>query len=334
MIKVNNFPIADFHCDLLCYLQNSSKRSAYDSAVRCSIPQLRQGNVKVQTMAIFTETSPGSSQKGASQADFFYRLPQKYPDVFSIIKNWQAETPLIGILPAVENMSSFCEEEDDLDKTIHHLDKIQRKIGKFAYICLTWNTENRFGGGALSSTGLKNDGKRIIDYLSAKKIALDLSHASDRLAYDCLNYIDKKGIKVPLVASHSNFRVIANVPRNLPDDIAQEIIRREGVIGLNFYKPFVGESPLHFAYQVAHMFKLGGERNICFGADFFYDNDISLPYRKPPESLYFSSFDNAGAYHQLVHLLRKELGISDAHLHNLCYQNLIEFLEQKVYINF
>ena len=73
-----------------------------------------------------------------------------------------------------------------------------------------------------------------------KKIAIDLSHTSDFLAHDILNYIDKMGLNVRTIASHSNFRKIAEVVRNLTDEIAKEILKRGGVIGFNLFKSFVG----------------------------------------------------------------------------------------------
>ena len=245
-------PIADLHCDLLCHLARNPQHTPYDLAVRCAIPQLREGFVKMQTMAIFTETTPGSSKSGFAQLEVFKDLPRRYPDIFELVRRPEQidllpSSKTIGILPAIENASSFCEEHDDLETALKKLTTWQRKAGKLAYISLTWNTENRFGGGASTDIGLKNDGKRLIDYLCEFGIALDFSHTSDHLAYDILNHLDKQGLKLPLLASHSNMRTVTNVPRNLPDDLVKEILRRKGIIGLNFIRHFIGEtSPEQF----------------------------------------------------------------------------------------
>lgn len=327
-------PIADLHCDLLCYLGNNSKRSPYDPAARCSIPQLKEGNVKVQILAIFTETAQGSFTKGLAQANIFRDLPKSYPDVFEHIREPTQFEELrssdkIGILPAIENASSFCEEDEDLEEALKRLTTLQRKLGKLTYLSLTWNTENRFGGGALTKVGLKNDGKRLIDYLSQHGISLDFSHTSDYLAYEILNYIDKNNLAISLLASHSNFRSVAQVPRNLPDDLVKEILNRHGIIGLNFVRPFVGQdSPHNFVKQLSHAFHLQAGSGICFGADFFCSDDISLDHRKPSEQYFFPQFEHAGSYPKVLELWKKELFPSNEMLEKICYKNLTEFLSK------
>lgn len=329
----SSLPIGDLHCDLLCYLTHNPKRSPFDLDARCSIPQLREGNVKFQTMAIFTETIPGSAKSGIAQMEAFKTLQTEHSNVFESIKDLSQLSQLpvsnkIGILPAIENASSFCEEDESLKEALHRFTTMQHKIGKFAYVSLTWNTENRFGGGALTSIGLKSDGKHLIDYLCEHHIPLDFSHASDHLAFEILDYLDKNNLAIPLLASHSNFRTITNAPRNLPSDLAKEILKRNGVIGLNFIRPFVGPDSTHFfAKQLEYGLQLGYPKGICLGADFFYSEDVSLAHRKPPEQLFFPEFDHAGTYGRLIELWKKELNISDDQLKDICYNNLINFLK-------
>lgn len=327
-------PIADLHCDLLCYLQHNPERSPYDPMVRCSIPQLKQGNVKIQIMAIFTETKKGSSEKGFAQCEIFKSLSKTYSEVFHIPHTadeiiFDQSSPFIHILPAIENLSSFCEEPDDLQNALKKLDVIQRKIGKFLYASLTWNTENRFGGGCNTEVGLKNDGKEVVRYLNQKGIAVDLSHASDRLAYEIINFIDQEKLSLSIIASHSNFRAVTNHPRNLPDDLAKEIIKRNGIIGLNFVRYFVGEdSPSYFSRQLEHAVLISGGRGICFGADFFYGMDVSPMYQKAPEKLFFPSYDHSGTYPKVLELWRKANTNSEI-LESVCYQNLFKFIQNR-----
>ena len=219
---MSRFPIADFHCDLLCFLSRSAKHTPYDPAVRCAIPQLLQGNVKLQTLAIFVETALGSAARGHKQAEIFKSLPKRYPELCYL----ETATSQIQIIAAIENSSAFCEEHDAIDQVFVQLERMLHYIGKPAYISLTWNSENRFGGGAATDIGLKEDGKQLLQQLVEKKITVDLSHASDRLSYDILEFLDKENPKHPVVASHSNVRGVADVPRNLPDGLLQEIIRR------------------------------------------------------------------------------------------------------------
>lgn len=333
----NQHKIADLHCDLLCYLSRDPKRTPYDPSVRCSIPQLKLGNVKLQTMAIFTETGPDSAKSGHNQVEVFRNLPKLYPNIFElmhpgILPDDLKKSEKIFILPAIENASSFCEENENLEKALQRINDWQRKMGKFAYVSLTWNSENRFGGGAFTRIGLKEDGKRLLDYLCQKGIALDLSHASDHLAYDLLNEIDKKGFKLPVIASHSNLRALVDVPRNLPDDLAKEIVRRGGIIGMNFIRYFVGEESVdNFSRQLERFISLGASTQLCFGADFFFGDDVSPAFRKPPEVCFFPQYDNAEAYPRLLDLWRKHNVASHEILENVSYDNLVNFLCKKIY---
>lgn len=336
ILNQNIYPIGDLHCDLLCYLSRSPDRSPYDGAVRCSIPQLKQGNVKLQIMAIFTETSETSVPSGLAQVEAFKGLIKHHSEVFELVRQPEQLESLmaadkIGIMAAIENASSFCDENEKIESGLHRLNIIQHKLGSIAYVSLTWNTENRFGGGALTKVGLKDDGKKVINHLSEKGIALDFSHASDYLAYEALTYIDKNQLPVRLLASHSNFRSVANVPRNLPDDLAKEILQRNGLIGLNFVRPFVGvDSPNNFVKQIEHAVKLGRPQGICFGADFFFTDDVSPTHRKSAEELFFPSFDHSGSYSRVLDMWRRECSFSKEFLHDICFGNLAGYLSQSL----
>jgi microsomal dipeptidase-like Zn-dependent dipeptidase len=324
---MSRFPVADFHCDLLCFLSRSPSHTPYDPAVRCAIPQLQQGNVRIQTLALFVETAPGSAVKGFLQAEIFGKLPEFYPQAFQMLRSREAEQlpTHIKIIAAVENSSAFCEEDDAIEQVFLQLERMISFTGKPAYVSLTWNSENRFGGGAATDIGLKEDGKRLLEYLAAKQIPLDLSHASDRLSWAILEFFDKEGLAHPVVASHSNLRAVAPVSRNLPDDLAREIIKRKGVIGLNFFRPFVGEKADDFFRQIDNLLRLGGADTLCFGADFFHDDDLSPKYRMAGLP-FFPSFDNSSCYPTLLDSWEKEHSLPEPLLANIAYRNLTRFL--------
>ena len=317
---MNKQSIYDLHGDLLCYLAANKTRTPYDPEVRCSIPQLMAGPVALQILPIFTETAPDSVAKGAAQATIFNALPQQtLQDLGHSIK----------ILPAIENASSFCEENESINQGIERLEKMCANIGRMVYISFTWNTENRFGGGALTSVGLKKDGKELLYWLHQKKIAVDLSHASDRLAYDILNEVDRRQLDIPIMASHSNFRSVTSAPRNLPDEIALEIIQRRGLIGLNFVRYFIGgDSYENFIRHAKHALDLGGEHSFCFGADFFYGED----FNKHPDELYFSDFSDASVYGKILDLWRANLGMSEEMVEKIAQQNVQRYLEAHEFV--
>src|SRR5580692_1121263 len=155
--------VADLHCDLLSFLAEDDSRTAHDPASRASIPLLKEGGVGFQTLAIFTKTEKTSAQQGVKQAEVFFKLSKKYPVFGSEIKT----------MVSIENASGFCDETESLAKGLERLESWLEKVGRIAYISLTWNEENRFGGGNASKAGLKNDGKQLLQWMSGKKIAID-----------------------------------------------------------------------------------------------------------------------------------------------------------------
>ncbi len=306
--------IADFHCDLLCYLAEDSKRTPLDPSARCSLSQLSEGGVALQIMAIFTKTEKGSAKKGALQEKIFHEMLARYPQFFG--KKMKA-------VLAIENAAAFCGEEDPLQEGLKRLGQWQER-SPISYVSMTWNEENRFGGGAHTAAGLKEDGKVLLEWMDGKNIAIDLSHTSDRLAYDLLNHIDKKNLRLSVIASHSNFRAICDETRNLPDDLAVEVARRGGLIGLNFVRRFLGSNGItDVLRQVEYAEKIGVLPRLCLGTDFFDDRLVGkeLEHLKP---FFHVGFEDSSCFPKVKELLAKQLSF-DA-IQRLCYQNLADFL--------
>lgn len=136
----------------------------------------------------------------------------------------------------------------------------------FRFAMLTWNYENRYACGASSDQhrGLTEEGKELTKYLIDQGIILDISHLSDQGAEDLMTLTD-----APIIASHSNVRSVCSHPRNLPEGLIRELIRRQGLIGINFFAPFVGENP-QVEDLLRHMdviLSLGGEDVLALGGD-------------------------------------------------------------------
>lgn len=320
--------IADLHCDLLSYFQDSPSPDPYNrNDIGCNLIALETGNVKLQIMAIFALTQNGSSKIGLDQSLIFKKLPQKYPNNFTHLNNnlvLKSENKKTGLIAAIENASCFCEENEPLDNGLKRLQKIIDNTSKLAYISLTHASENRFGGGNSSSVGLKKDGEKLIDYLIGKKIAIDFAHTSDALAEDILNYFSKQNIEIPILASHSNFRAIYNHKRNLPDEIAREIILKKGLIGINFLRAFLNDNNPNAIYDhINHAYKLGGEQSLCFGADFFYCDSHPDQSRHP---FFFEGLNDSSCYKNIIDELSKTFSPNQINL--ISRTNALNFLKR------
>jgi microsomal dipeptidase-like Zn-dependent dipeptidase len=327
-------PIVDLHCDLLWYLAKDLNRSPLNPEVRCSIPQLNQGHVKFQTMAVFTTTDSKSVQSGMMQIANFKDLILRFGFQFNTLKKEAAldlDKKAIQIALAIENASSLCSEEETLDMFFQRFEQIENQVAKILYVTPTWNTENRFGGGAHTKIGIKEDGKKLLNFLNKKKVAIDLSHTSDQFAFDLLNEIDKNNFQIPVIASHSNSRAIANVPRNLPDELTQEIIKRKGLIGFVFCQEFLGYGdPKNVIYQMEHLLKVGGLNHICFGADFFFTGDLPADYQKAQDKFFYEGYDNASLYPRVLSEWQSQLNLSDEVCDLIAYKNFKSFYEDSL----
>ncbi len=311
--------VADFHCDLLWYLANDAKRTVYDPESQSSVSMFKEGRVAVQTFPIFTITGKSSVKEGMKQFEIFQRLSKLDPDFFG---------PTMRYKLAIENASGFCNEEEPLEEGLRRVERWWTQSPIY-YISLTWNQENRFGGGVDTQVGLKEDGRRLLQWMSGRKIAVDLSHASDRLAEDILKEIKKWDV-IP-IASHSNFRAVCPHPRNLPDHLAQGIAQEGGLIGLNMVRHFIGENGPHailLHLEYAHRLKI--ENHLCLGADFFgeIDLDRAKMHLKP---YFFEGFSNSACYPQLRKILSSSC--SDEYIDNLMYSRLNHFLETYPHVN-
>ncbi len=333
-MKKAEIPVIDLHSDLLSYLSLKPTRSPEDSISRCSYTQLREGNVRLQALAIFSTTEENSTESGRKQVECYLKLLAQYQNRFAACRlPLDAQKTTVALLPAFENASTFVNETEQVTDGIRRLEEYKKALGAIFYISLTWDEENRFGGGNRSSVGLKEDGKRLLEWMHGKKIALDFSHTSDKLAYDLLHFIDGESLDIPVIASHSNFRAISNYPRNLPDEIAKQIIRRKGLIGLNLFAPFIHDTdPSAIARHVDHGLGLGAENALCFGADFFCDSDNPgfLKEKYHRTEAYYSQFSNASAYPELLQLFSQKLELKEHVLLKIASQNALTFLKEQI----
>jgi membrane dipeptidase len=63
---------------------------------------------------------------------------------------------------------------------------------------------------------------------------VDISHASDKTFYDAL-----EASAAPLIASHSSCRALADVPRNMTDDMLLALSKKGGVVHINYFEAFL-----------------------------------------------------------------------------------------------
>ena len=136
--------------------------------------------------------------------------------------------------------------------------------------CMTivWNGENELGSGHSTTHGLSAFGREVIPEMERLGMLVDVSHLNDA-GFEDLFALAKK----PFVATHSNARSVCSHKRNLTDDMIREMVRRNCLIGLNYYVKFIADDgvvpgPELLMKHIEHFFALGAEKNLALGSDF------------------------------------------------------------------
>jgi microsomal dipeptidase-like Zn-dependent dipeptidase len=278
-------------------------------------------------MAIYTATEKGSAALAVRQSEIFASFLEKYPNDCTLIHDTESLSQIVtssklGMIAAIENASGFCEEDESLEVGFERLEQIIANTKRILYIGFTHHAENRFGGGNNSDAGLKEDGEKLLQYLHGKKIAVDFSHASDALAQEMLDYISAHNLDIPILASHSNYRKVWDHVRNLPDHLATEIIKREGIIGVNFLRAFVNNEDQNALYH--HMnqgIKLGGSNAVCFGADYFSTEEHPDQSRVP---FYFKEHKDSSCYPAIIEQIAQQ--VSPYLTEEISFKNAMNYL--------
>lgn len=327
--NANSYPVIDLHCDMPHYLATVPDATPDNqSGIGCATAYLKQGNVKLQVMAISSVEDQPDTSISKAQVNWITKLLSGYDGFFTRLKSPRDVSPAMSadsvtIVSAIENASALCTSAEPLEKAFTMLEYIIELTGRPLYISLTHHGENRFGGGNYTDIGLKDDGRSLLEYISGRKIAVDLSHTSDALAHDIVNHIDAKKLTLPIIASHSNFRAVYEHKRNLPDELAATIIERDGLIGMNFLRAFMHpDDPDYLRRHIVYGLELGGRDTLALGADYFHTESHPDPTRRP---FYFEQHEHAGKYQSVLDSLAPDL--DDAAIKALAFGNAARFIE-------
>ena len=100
-------------------------------------------------------------------------------------------------------------------------------------LALAYHGHTRFGSGfAAGWGGLTPSGEELIEAMAELGILLDISHANEETALDALNFIDRRGLKMLPMASHSGCYAIHPHKRNATNDMLANLAVVDGYCGL------------------------------------------------------------------------------------------------------
>ena len=183
-------------------------------------------------------------------------------------------------------------------------------------ITLVWNGDYEIGSGHTTEKGLTEFGKAVVTEMEKQGILIDVSHLNDAGFADLLKVATK-----PFIATHSNARSVCGHKRNLTDDMIREMVKRDCLIGLNYFVKFLEDDgvvdSLDSLYRhIEHFFALGAQKNLALGSD--YDGATLPDCLNTPAKA-------AGIYEYLL-----SRGMSEELAQGIMYKNAQEFFRKNL----
>lgn len=270
---MKRFQIIDGHCDTLTKLLDKSI-TLNDPTNHISLHKMIEGGIRVQFFAtwIGSEEVYGSPlQRGLKLIDRYDAMLMEHPNTIVPILAYQDLHSIgdnqLGTLLTVEG-------GDILEGEIANL-RILHRLG-VRLMTLTWNKQNEISDSIMDTTnnGLSDFGILVVHEMNRLNMIIDVSHISVKGFWDVMQYSCE-----PIIASHSNAKALCSHPRNLDNDQIRAIEESKGVIGINFYVPFLtrGIGAIDdIIKHIEYIAGLGGIDIVGFGSDF--DGIDQLPH--------------------------------------------------------
>ena len=202
------------------------------------VPRLREGGVGAQFFAVYVAGGFTEGNRSANRAmqmidTVRHDIVGKYPETFELAST-AADIERIhkkGKIAALMGIEGGHAIEDSL--------RLLRDFYKLSirYMTLTHSNTNNWADSSGDVTrdtvkhhnGLTPFGKDVIREMNRLGMMVDISHVADKTFWDALEVST-----APIFASHSSCRAIANVPRNMTDEMIVALAKKGGVVQVNF----------------------------------------------------------------------------------------------------
>ena len=260
------YKIFDAHCDTIYEL--SERGLPLDkNELHLDIERMSEYNTYIQVFAAFVDRKDikvSPMNHCLTLMDKYYTEIEKNKDKISVVKTAaDLQKAKEGGVHAILSI----EGAEVLEGSLAAL-RMYYRMG-VRLITLTWNYANELADGICESRGggLTEFGRQAVALMEELGILIDVSHLSEKGFWDVVECT-----KYPFVASHSCVKNICGHIRNLTDEQISEIIRRNGVIGINFYPQFLdnnGECGIDkLCEHIEYILSMNGENTAALGSDF------------------------------------------------------------------
>ncbi|MBI5247745.1 MAG: membrane dipeptidase [Elusimicrobia bacterium] len=118
--------------------------------------------------------------------------------------------------------------------------------------------------GRRSPRGLSGEGEKLADWAVAKGLILDLTHASDKTAFD----LARRHPELPLLFSHEAARELTPCERTISPELLREVKRSHGLVGLTLAANYAGGTMESLKAHAAALARDAGAESVTIGSDF------------------------------------------------------------------
>ncbi|MDA9136920.1 dipeptidase [Pelagibacterales bacterium] len=332
--------IGDWHADSHLWNRDLSKRYKRGHV---DIPRLQEGNVALQMFTTVTKSPRGQNyeknetsasdnitslaviqrwpiktwtslaERAIFQANKVHKLATNDVDNFMLIKS---QADLNNFIQKRSSNKSFVggligtEGSHALDGDLENVTRLYDE--GFRMMSLHHFFDNRLGGSlhGISGQGLTNFGEQVVLEIEKLDIILDVSHSSENVVKDVLKISNR-----PIVVSHTGFYGHCPSPRNINDNLMEDIARKGGLIAIGYWDAAVCDNtPKSVAEAIHYGIKLVGAGHVALGSDF--DGTINPG---------FDTAELVAITHELL-----ELGIDDNSIRLVMGENMLNFLQENL----
>jgi membrane dipeptidase len=200
----------------------------------------RVGGLDAQFFSIWVEPElfggggAGAMKRADAQIALVRALPARYPETWELATTAAdiRRTVAAGKLAALMGLEGGYAMDERLENVQRYYEMGVR------YMSPAWSVSTSWAGSSNDEVGqtrgLNEFGKSVIREMNRLGMMVDVSHVSDKTFWDIVNTSSK-----PIIATHSGCRAIANVRRNLDDDMIRAIAKGGGVVCVLFYPAFI-----------------------------------------------------------------------------------------------
>src|SRR5687767_6170323 len=157
-------------------------------------------------------------------------LAEKHPETWALATSGEEIRAAVkdGKMAALMGLEGGYAIDERLENVQRYYDMGVRYMSPAWSVSTSWAGSS--GDDVGRTRGLNEFGKSVVREMNRLGMMIDVSHVSDPTFWDIVNTST-----APVVATHSACRAIADVPRNLTDEMIRALANTGGVINVIFY---------------------------------------------------------------------------------------------------